>query len=169
MRSAAHRLERSWIIFQPQSVLLLPPKASTSASTVEVVLGREMSVTNNYQEQWLISGWLLTPFKYKEKIIVRTVGVSMYCNVYLSGLVGRRWIEVGRVSFMQGWSWLLLTVQMDEPLSLPTLLSLWALALVLPCKNTRQDYIECAFFYSLTLKIEDPLHIISNFKVVNID
>lgn len=61
--------------------------------------------------------------------------------VYLSGLVGLRWEELDKGSSRQGWSWLLLTVQMEEPLSLPSLFSLWALALLLPCQeHVCQDY-----------------------------
>lgn len=44
--------------------------------------------------------------------------------VYLSGLVGRSCGEAGRGSSRHGWSWLLLSVHTEEPLSLPTLLSL---------------------------------------------
>lgn len=36
-------------------------------------------------------------------------------------------------------------------------------------KYACQDYIECMFYRKCSLKIEDSLHIISNFKVVNID
>jgi len=103
--------------------------------------------------------WPLIPWLFFPNVLV-SVCLCVGMCVYLSGLVGRSWEEAGKGSSRQGWSWLPLTEQKEEPLSLPTLLSFWARALLLPCQknNTHTSRLHTGFYMEPTIsKLQNTL------------
>lgn len=91
--------------------------AVTSFSVVELMVMKTPLSVSQVKQGTALTFKALT-------VLTQDMSQCVGMCVYLSGLVGRSWVEAGRGSSRQGWSRLLLIVEMEEPLSLPTLLSL---------------------------------------------